>query len=389
MANEPAIGQRSTATARVSGGLTEQSGNPVAKPQFQPSALFGECGSVEAPRRVRKHGVNLTGFRGQIGSCDHLTAIVAGHFVEQTLKLGDVTIHSLLEFAIRPVFLADIVERLLALQGIQPPRKDVALSALVAIPQVSSGVMVDHSRDIDRQRIERFDGMPRGSLVACPGRSRLSRAIARRLAEWFAQWFALWTAFIARGAVEQIGQPAPAGRRWSGGAGGRIRVPPQRKTAWFEALRRTQRGFTARRRFTARRPLVVRRSLIARGRIAAGRTVVAAAGYSERRLLTCPAHGLDRIEISSVTGNNAIQFGQCLDLVHDDPTHLRGAFGRFLRQFEYPAPQFAARGFEFALHFRGHLLHALHGFGKALVCLAEDRLSVAGSLRVDRPQRFG
>src|SRR4029450_12964281 len=227
--------------------------------------------------------------------------------------------------------------------------------------------------------------MPRGSLVAWPGRSRFSRAIACRLA----QWFALWTAFIARGSIEQIGQPATAGRRWSGGDGGRIRVPPQRKTAWFEALRRTRRGFTARRRFTARRPVVVRRGLIARGRIAAGRNVTAAADYSERRLLTCPAHGLDRIEISSMAGNNAIKFGQCLDLVHDDPTHLRSAFGRFLRQFEYPAPQFAARGFEFALHFRRHLLHALHGFGKALVCLAEDRLSIAGGLCVDRPQRLG
>ena len=90
-----------------------------------------------------------------------------------------------------------------------------------------------------------------------------------------------------------------------------------------------------------------------------------------------------------MAGDNAVKFGQCLDLVHDDLTHLRSAFSRFLRQFEYPAPQFAARGFKFAMHFGGHLLHALHGFGKALIRLAEMRLSVAGGLRVNRPQGFG
>src|SRR5262245_31846127 len=220
MAKEPAMGQRSTASARVNGRLTGQSGDPVAR-------YSADVSSVESPCRVRKHGVDLAGFRGEIGPCYHLAAIVAGHFVKQTLKLVDVTIDSLLEFAIRPVFLADVVERLLALQGIEPPRKDVALPALVTIPQVSSSVMVDHPRDIDRQRVERLDGMPRGSLVACPGRSRLSRAIARRLT----QWFALWTALIAGSAIEQIGQPASAGRRWSRGEGGRIRVPAQRKTA--------------------------------------------------------------------------------------------------------------------------------------------------------------
>src|SRR5262245_12016335 len=149
MAKEPAMGQRSTASARVNGGLTEQSGSPVAKPQFHRPRYSANVGSVKTPCRVGKHGVNLAGLRGEIGAGYHLAPIVAGHFVEQTLELGDVTIHSLLEFAIRSVFLADIVECLLTLQGIKAPRKDVALSAFVTIPQVSSGVMVDHPRDID------------------------------------------------------------------------------------------------------------------------------------------------------------------------------------------------------------------------------------------------
>ena len=41
--------------------------------------------SVESACRVRKHGVNLAGFRGEIGPCYHLAAIVAGHFVKQTV----------------------------------------------------------------------------------------------------------------------------------------------------------------------------------------------------------------------------------------------------------------------------------------------------------------
>ena len=87
--------------------------------------------------------------------------------------------------------------------------------------------------------------------------------------------------------------------------------------------------------------------------------------------------------------NDAIEFGQRLDLVDDNPAHLRGAFGRFLRQFEDAAPEFVARAFQLALHFRGHLLHALDGFGKALVRALEQGLGIAGGLLVDCAHRFG
>src|SRR5262245_64311288 len=103
MAKEPAMGQRSTASARVNGRLTGQSGNPVAR-------YSADVSSVESPCRVRKHGVDLAGFRGEIGPCYHLAAIVAGHFVELTLELVDVRMKSLFKFAIGPDFFVDFVD---------------------------------------------------------------------------------------------------------------------------------------------------------------------------------------------------------------------------------------------------------------------------------------
>ncbi len=90
-----------------------------------------------------------------------------------------------------------------------------------------------------------------------------------------------------------------------------------------------------------------------------------------------------------MAGDDAVEFGQRLDLVDDDPAHLGGAFGGFLRQFEDAAMQLGAGGFQLALHLGRHLLHALHRLGKAVVGLAEQRMGVAGGLIVDRPHRFG
>ncbi len=126
-----------------------------------------------------------------------------------------------------------------------------------------------------------------------------------------------------------------------------------------------------------------------RGRFVARRRLGAAADHSKRRLLARAADRLDRIEISAVAGNDTIELGQRLDLIHDDATHLRGVFGGFLRQFEHAATQFAARCVELALHFGSHLLHALDGFGKALIGVAEQGLGVAGGLLVKRAHRLG
>ena len=89
-----------------------------------------------------------------------------------------------------------------------------------------------------------------------------------------------------------------------------------------------------------------------------------------------PPLRLDRVKMAAVTGDNAVELGQRLDLVDDDAAHLRGAVSGLLRQFEHAAAQFVACGFEFAmhiqacgfelaLHFDGHFLHALYRVGEA------------------------
>ena len=59
-----------------------------------------------------------------------------------------------------------------------------------------------------------------------------------------------------------------------------------------------------------------------------------------------------------MTGDDAVELGERLDLVDDDAPHLRRALGGLLRQFENAAAQFGAGGLEFLLHLRRHLLHA-------------------------------
>src|SRR5207253_9061486 len=81
----------------------------------------------------------------------------------------------LLEFAIRTVALADLLERLLALHGVEPAREHVALAALVAVPELGGRVVVDHAGDVDRQRVERFHRAARLTAVV----RRRQRLIAR------------------------------------------------------------------------------------------------------------------------------------------------------------------------------------------------------------------
>ena len=123
--------------------------------------------SVEPAGRMRQHGVDLAGFRGEIGARHHLTAVVPRNLVEQTFELADVAVDRLLELAVRTILLADIVEGLLALQCIEPAGENVALTALVAIPQVCSRVVVDHSGDVDGKRIQRLNRMPGRSFFVC------------------------------------------------------------------------------------------------------------------------------------------------------------------------------------------------------------------------------
>src|SRR5450759_4698945 len=102
---------------------------PVAPVSFYDSSL-----SVEPPGGMRQHGVDLAGFRGEVSARHHLAAVVARDLVEQPLELADIAVHRLLEFAVGAIFLADLVERLLALQGVEPAGENVAFAALIAVP---------------------------------------------------------------------------------------------------------------------------------------------------------------------------------------------------------------------------------------------------------------
>src|SRR5262249_10307290 len=112
----------------------------------------------------------------------------------QPLEPADIAVDRRLEVAVRAVALADLVERLLALQRVEPPREHVALAALVAFPQLGRRVRIDHPGDVDRDRVERLDAVPARRLVRAPGLGPL-----------------------ARRAGEEVGQPAIA----AAGAAGR------------------------------------------------------------------------------------------------------------------------------------------------------------------------
>src|SRR6185437_9353736 len=89
---------------------------------------------VEPPGRVRQHGVDLAGLRGEVCAHHHLAAVVARDFLEQPIELADIAVHRQLELAVGTVFLTDLVERLLTLQGVEPAGEHIAFAALVAVP---------------------------------------------------------------------------------------------------------------------------------------------------------------------------------------------------------------------------------------------------------------
>src|SRR5215468_2521012 len=129
----------------------------------RPFALTALARLVEASSGVGEHGVDLARLRGEVAARQHLAAVVARHLVEQPLELADVAVDSAPEIAVGPIALADFLERLLALRGVELAREYVALAALVAIPQLGRRVVVDHAGDVDGERIERVGGVALGA----------------------------------------------------------------------------------------------------------------------------------------------------------------------------------------------------------------------------------
>src|SRR5437588_11914323 len=120
----------------------------------------------EAAGRVGEHGIDLARLRGEIGARNRLAAVIARDLLQEALELGDVAVDRLLELAVAAVLAADFLERALALHGVELAREHVALAALVAIPQLGGGVVVDHAGDVDCKRIERLDTVTRDPIVA-------------------------------------------------------------------------------------------------------------------------------------------------------------------------------------------------------------------------------
>src|SRR5262249_21669560 len=94
---------------------------------------------------------------------------------------ADIAINNLAELAIGRVAPAYLVKCLSAPHGVKPPRKHVALAAIVALPEVRRGFMIDHAGDINRQRFERFDPIPDVAIVWAQRTLSLRGGRGRRL----------------------------------------------------------------------------------------------------------------------------------------------------------------------------------------------------------------
>ncbi len=209
--------------------------------------------------------------------------------------------------------------------------------------------MVDHAGDVDRERVERLDRVAHRPLLRLPGVPAPG------------QFLALLFVGLARGAAQQVGQPAAAAR-------GRHR---RRR---FSAARRLRRR--------GRRGLVRPRSLPLRRRFQPS-----AAHAREQRLFAIDAPrrlGRGGVDAAPVAGDDPVQFRQRLDLVDDHPAQLRRALGGLLRQLQDAAPQLLARAFEFVLHFAGHLPHGLQHVGEARGRAVQHGLRLARGLPEQR-----
>src|SRR3984893_69896 len=162
-----------------------------------PLAWTARARSVEAAGGVGEQGIDLARLRGEVAARQHLAAVVARHFLEQPVELADVAGDGAPEIAVGPIALADFLERLLALHGVELAGEYVAFATLVAIPQLGRRVVIDHAGDVDDERIARVGGVALGA-----------RGLAQRLAR--RRRLARGRLGLVRGAREQLGEPARA-----------------------------------------------------------------------------------------------------------------------------------------------------------------------------------
>src|SRR5262249_34333240 len=196
----------------LSGVSPARAASSFPRPASRGEGFTASVSSIETPCGVGEHGVDLARLRGEIAARQHLAAVVARDFLEQPLELADIAVDGALEIAVGAIALADFLERLLALHGVEPAREHVAFAALVAVPQLGRRVVVDHAGDVDGERIERVDGVALGArgLGRCFAWRR-SLARQRRLARG--------RLGFARGGRGGSGPRTPPGRPPPAGAG--------------------------------------------------------------------------------------------------------------------------------------------------------------------------
>src|SRR6266404_3204731 len=342
----------------------------------RPLALTARARSVETAGGVGEHGVDLARVRGEIASRQHLAAVVARHLVEQPLELADVAVDGAPEIAIGPIALADFLERLLALHGVELAREYVEFAALVAIPQLGRRVVVDHAGDVYGERIEGVDG------VALRARG-LGRRFARGRRFAWRRSLARGRLGLVRGAREQLGEPARAPAAGLGGTErGRLGAPRRhdRRRGHAGDVRALADGFRPRAAVGARRLLA--------GDATADRLRGLRPARHRLDRLHPARRRLDRVEAAAVASHDPVELGQRLDLIDDDAPHVGGGVRRLLRQLEDALAHLGARALELATHLGGHLLQLVEHVGEALRRLREHAMRLFARLLVDAAHRL-
>src|ERR1700730_5917246 len=251
-----------------------------------------------------EQGVNLAGLRQKICLGDGFASLILAEFGQEPLKFLHVTIDRGAELQIGPVAPTDFVECLGTAADVDPPREGIGFAAAIAVPGGGGGGMIDHPRDIERNRFQPLRWL-RGFGGGIGGNRR----------------------FLAVRAREKIRYPAAAfgsfsvGRRGSGARPLRPRARGLRSARWFG---RTS-GFDAPGRYRLGGAFGIGRSRL--------RNVVCAAGASHDF-----AQRLER-----------------LDLIGDGTPHGSRLLRRLLRQIGGATAQGFAGRFEFALDLARHI----------------------------------
>ena len=99
---------------------------------------------------------------------------------EQPLEIADIVVDRLAEIGVALVFAAQLVKGLLALQRVEAAGEDVALAALVAVPELHRRLVVDRAGDVDGKRVQQFHDLGRRALAGAGGSGARLGARRRR-----------------------------------------------------------------------------------------------------------------------------------------------------------------------------------------------------------------